>query len=654
MPKTADVLIDTIKGGPQARGFQVDKNAIDEENRTVELAFSSETPVDRWFGDEILDHDPKSVELERLNDGGPILVDHNFTDHVGTIEKAWVDGKERVGRLLMRFGNSPRANEIFQDVIDGIRKHVSVAYRIHGMSVEERGEDEEPVSYRVTRWAPFEVSFIATPADHSIGVGRSAGNEENEIQIFDFKPKIIEERKMPDKIEPVVTTGATQAEVDAATEGARNGADAAHQKRTKEVIEAGAEYQKFGGREIASDILVQGGNLDDFNKRMISEMGKGSGATQAESSDLGLTETETREFSMLRAFNAMANPNDKRAQDAASFEFECSAEAGKKMKKEARGIIIPTDVLRSTLMAGGGQRDLSVGTATAGGHTVSTDLLTSSFIDLLRNKAYMMGPGMATVLSDLNGNIAIPRQTSGATGYWVAEAVAATESQQAFDQVTLSPNTVGGFTEYSRKLLIQSSIDVEAFVRGDLARVIALAIDAAAINGSGSGAEPEGILNTTGIGDVAGGTNGLAPTWDHIVDLETAVAVDNADIGSLRYLANAVTRGKLKKTFVDSGSNAERVWDTRAGLTPLNGYEATVTNQVPSNLTKGTSSGVCSAIVFGNMADLIIGMWGGLDVMVNPYANDTSGGVRITALQDVDLAVRHPESFAAMQDALTA
>jgi HK97 family phage major capsid protein len=215
----------------------------------------------------------------------------------------------------------------------------------------------------------------------------------------------------------------------------------------------------------------------------------------------------------------------------------------------------------------------------------------------------------------------------------------------------MNPKTVGAFTDISRKLMLQSSIDVEAFVRNDLATVLALAIDLAAINGSGSNNQPTGILATSGIGSVAGGTNGGAPTLANMIDLETAVSVANADVGSLAYLTNAKVRGKLKQTFKNATYGDVPVWGDG---NMVNGYNAAVSNQVPSNLTKGTASGVCSAVLFGNFADLIIGQWGALDLMVDPYSNSTSGTVRVVALQDVDVAVRHAESFAAMKDALTA
>lgn len=245
--------------------------------------------------------------------------------------------------------------------------------------------------------------------------------------------------------------------------------------------------------------------------------------------------------------------------------------------------------------------------------------------------------------------MAIPKQTGGATGYWLAESGTPTESQQTIGQVPLTPKTVGAYTDISRKLLQQSSIDVEAFVRGDLATVLGLAIDLAGIAGTGANNQPRGILNTVGIGSVIGGTNGAAPTWANIVALESEVAAANADVGRLHYLTNALVRGVLKTTEKASGT-AQFVWNSN----DVNGYTPIVSNQVPSDLTKGSAEDICSAIIFGNFADLLIGMWGGLDLLADPYTASTSGTVRVVALQDADIAVRHAESFAAMQDALTA
>ena len=300
------------------------------------------------------------------------------------------------------------------------------------------------------------------------------------------------------------------------------------------------------------------------------------------------------------------------------------------------------------------RRDLLVGTATAGGNTVDTLLLAASFIDLLRNKMMVRRMG-AQVLGGLTGSIAIPRQTGGATAYWVAESGSPTESQQAFDQVMMAPKTLGAFTDISRKLLLQSSLDVEMFVQNDLATVIALEIDRAAISGLGASNQPTGILNTAGIGDVAGGVNGLAPTWANIVELWSDLASANTDFGAMGILTNPKVIGKLLTTLKAAGVAGfiTEGFPGADGMVNISGMRGGVSNQVPSNLTKGTSAGVCSALISGNWNDLIIGQWGSLDLIVDPYTSSTSGTVRVVALQDVDIAVRHPESFSAMKDALT-
>ena len=613
----------TIKPGTRVeRALTFERAQIDADARTAELAFSSETPYERWWGIEVLDNSPTAVRLGRLTSGGPLLMDHDTRDQVGVIESVRIDA-DRVGRAVVRFGKSARAQEVWQDVQDGIRRNVSVGYAIHKAQLVETS-DSGLDTYRVTDWEPLEISLVSVPADASVGIGRSAADGgENPIQ------NLITEQKMPEATTPAAPIDHAAIER-AAVERANQDAT----KRAADIIAIGEMFAKHGGEKKAAEALRAGKSVEQFRADMLQHM-----STQpVTTADVGLTEQEARSFSFVRAFNALANPTDRKAQEAAAFEREASDAVAAKQGRSAQGFFVPAEVQR---------RDLNVTTATAGGNTVATNLLAASFIDRLRNKMAVTGLG-AQFLTGLVGNIAIPRATGGATAYWVAESNAPNESQAAFDQVTMSPKTVGAFTDISRKLLLQSSMDVEGFVRNDLATVLALAIDLAAINGSGASNQPRGLLNTSGIGDVAGGTNGAAPTWANIVELESDVAIANADVGTMGYLTNAKVRGKLKTTSKVSGQNGF-IWED--GM--LNGYTAAVSNQVPSNLTKGTSSGVASAIIFGNWADLIIGQWGTLDLMVDPYSGSTSGTVRVVALQDVDIAVRQAVSFSAMLDALT-
>ena len=620
----------TIKPGTRVtRAFQAERAAIDADARTVSLAFSSETPYERWWGIEILDHDAASIRMGRLKGGAPLLIDHDnsIRSQIGIIESVEI-GADRVGRAVVRFGTDADAEMVFQKVKDGIVKNVSVGYQIHQAILVETKNDVD--TYRITDWEPLELSLVAVPADASVGIGRALNRQPDEPN-----PIIKTESAKGDITMPDIDTAALER---AATESAT----AIANKRAVDIIAIGEMFAKQGGEKRAAEALRAGKSVDEFRKEMLEHLN----TLPKPTAEIGMSDQEARRFSFMRAINALANPGDRNAQDAAAFERAASDAFGQKLGRSAQGFFIPVEVQK---------RDLTVGTATAGGHTVDTLLLASSFIDLLRNRMMVNRMGAQT-LTGLVGNIAIPRQTGGATAYWVAESGAPTESAAAFDQVAMSPKTLGAFSDISRKLLLQSSIDVENFVRNDLATVLALAIDQAAINGSGASNQPTGIISTAGIGSVAGGTNGLAPTFAHIVELWSDIAIANADFGNTGIMTNAKVIGKLMSTLKTSGVAGYIVegFPDATGLTSIGGLRGGVSNQVPSNLTKGTSSGVCSALVAGNWNDLIIGQWGTLDLMVDPYTGSTSGTVRVVALQDVDIAVRHAESFSAMLDALTA
>jgi HK97 family phage major capsid protein len=620
----------TLKSKALFRDFSLDRTAVDEEARTVSISFSSEHPVERWFGTEVLDHAPESVNLGRLNDGAPLLLGHSWDDQIGVVENASI-GADKVGRALVRFGRSARAQEILQDVIDGIRTKISVGYRIDEM-ILEKSDKETGDTYRATRWTPHEISIVPIPADPSVGVGRGA-EVEHEIVVrglpgetpTEESPE--EERIMPDiNVEEVRKTEAAA---------------------VREIIALG---EKCDCREDAMKFIADGKSPDDFRQFVLESKWGQQGAIREvqDTPDLGLTDKEARSYSFLRAMNAAASGDWK----GAGFELECSRAAAAKLKRDPQGFFIPHDVMTID-----GKRDyVSVGlTNHTGEKTVATDLLAGSFIEMLRNSMMVKQMGART-LAGLVGDIAIPRQTGGATAYWLTEDANSTDSVQAFDQLTMTPKTISGQTQVTRKLLQQSSIDIENLVRQDLATTLALAIDVTALHSDGTGNKPKGIVGTSGIATVALGTNGLAPTYAHMVQMETEVSVDNALLGSLGYLTNAKMRGKLKTTFINTTGGETPVWQKGEGpgWGEVNGYRAGVSNQVASNLTKGTSTGVCSAAFFGNWADLLIGMWGGLDVIVDPYSGSSSGRIKVVMFQDLDMLIRHPESFSVILDALTA
>lgn len=585
------------------RTLTLKREAIDEESRSVNVAFSSEEPVERWDGFEVLGHSEGEVDLRFLNSGSaPLLLDHDPERQIGVIESVKVE--EGIGRASVRFGKNGLAAEIFDDVVDGIRKNISVGYIVRKKkSVEERDGVE---TYRATSWQPMEVSFVSIPADTSVGVGRSA-----EQTTTTTKEEItMAENKTETAVEtPAIDVNAVRAEV--------RGEEL---KRVRGIMDVA---DKFGMVDQAQSFIDSSKSVDEFRAYVLDNVQKPAEVKAASDSEIGLSESEKREYSVMRALRALAFPTEAKFQKEAAFEIEASQAAAQRAGTTSEGLMIPFDILT---------RDLTVGTDTAGGHLVATDLMSGSFIELLRNKMVVRNLG-ARVLSGLQGDIAIPRQTGAGTAYWVDEGSAPTEGQQAVDQVPMSPKTVGAYTDFTRKLLLQSSIDVERMVMDDLATVLALAMDVAALYGSGASGQPTGIVNQIGI-NAPTSFAAAVPTFAEMVAMETAVDVDNALMGSLAYLTDPTTRGGLKTTAKDAGSGIF-VWEGNQ----VNGYNAEVSNQV----TAGD-------VFFGNWADLIIGMWGGLDLTLDPYALSTSGGKRVIALQSCDIAVRHPVSFAHNND----
>jgi HK97 family phage major capsid protein len=318
--------------------------------------------------------------------------------------------------------------------------------------------------------------------------------------------------------------------------------------------------------------------------------------------------------------------------------------------------MVPDEVIfGNRSLAARAQRGLSVGTATAGGDLVATNLLAGEFIDTLNNEPQVFALG-ARRLDGLVGNVAIPRMTAGSAVTWIGENGDFGDTQPAFDQPTMTPHDLSARVDISRRLLIQSTPAADQIVRSDLALRIGIGIDAAAINGLGSSNQPKGLLNVSGVSVVSLGTNGAAPTWNSMTEVIEAVATANGLRGNLGWLANGAIMGTLMRTPMVSGF-PRFIWEAgAAGARPdegtIAGYKALVSNNVPSNLTKGSGSAL-SALVFGNWNDMIVGMWQALDLLVDPYSQSSTGTLRITAIQTCDILVRHPLSFAAILDAIT-
>jgi HK97 family phage major capsid protein len=638
--------------GRQLRVMAISREAINVEARSVEIAFSSETPVPRWWGNEILGHAPGEADLVWMESGrAPLLMDHNPRDQVGVVASVKI-GTDRKGRAVVRFGTSARADEIFKDVCDGVRSNISVGYEIKDLQLVAETDGES--TYRAVSWCPLEISFVAMPADQSVGVGRGEQAENSQ--------PVTLRAKDPSHMETTMTTATALAAATALSTPAA----AAHESQIRasagkdfaaQATEILAIADKLNVAELGRRAISQGVDLNTFRQWVLDDQFKRNvtSATPATPpAQIGLSERETKSYSLIRAIAAAASGDWSQA----GFERECSDAVAKRTGEQARGFFVPFDLLVSPQFLRGlpmqGQRDNVVGTASAGGNLVATQLLEGSFIELLRARSGVTALG-ARMLPGLVGNVDIPRQITAATAGWVAEQAAQAKSNATFDKVTLTPKTITAQVQISRNMMKQSTPAIDALVRDDLTKVIALGLDDAALNGTGASNQPRGVRNQVGISVVALGTNGANIDWTNIVLLETNVAQANADLGNLAYLTNPKQRGKMKTT-VKFASTASPIWEAVAGAEAgegsINGYRARASAQVPSTLTKGSASGICSNITFGNWSELLIGMWGALDLQVDPYTAGNAGDTIIRVFQTADVAVRHVPSFSIIEDAL--
>ncbi len=601
---------------PKYHTREIEFRADETVGDLIPCVLSSETPVERGQYLEVLSHTPADVDLSRAP--LPLLVQHDRTQlNVGVIEQIRLVGGKLLGAA--RFGASALAQEIRADVLSRIINSLSVGYRV----IKPISESGRTVRFA---WQPLECSIVSVPADENAGFWRSINQPS--------KGKI-----MPDNNSTEITDTTDQRTRSQVRSATRSMAD--ERERASEIFAIGRVHN-LG--DLAERAVADGTSLDDFRNLALSRMRDSGSLRLSESPEIGMSRGEIERFSFRRAILSRIDPQWGARE--AGFEMEVSRAYAKQIGKDPQGIFVPPEVLQ--------HRDMTVGTPSAGGHLVATEHMGANFIDVLRQASMVMALG-ATNLAGLTGNVAIPRKTGTATVYWVPENGAPPPSAIALDQIGLTPKTVAGYSDYSRRLLQQATPDIESLLRRDFAETIAVELDRVVIIGAGTSTEPRGILNTSGIGSVAIGANGGPITWDHVLQLEEALVAAHADASSIAYLTTTKVRRKLKGTTkVPSDAGAGFIWENgQEGFGTVNTYRAAASTNVPSNLVKGTSGAVCSAVLAGDFSQVYIGNWGGLDILIDPYTLGTSGAQRIIALQDVDVALRLAACFAAILDATT-
>jgi HK97 family phage major capsid protein len=392
-------------------------------------------------------------------------------------------------------------------------------------------------------------------------------------------------------------------------------AAAAERNHALEISKLAATIASPGAGDLALKSIQAGHTVEMFQAEVLRSLAKQPLPTAA----IGLTAQEGKRYSVLRAIRALTDKDWTNA----GFERECHQAILKRSgmgEAPNNGFFVPYEVQK---------RDMTAGTANAGGVLVATDNLASSFIDLLRNRAVVAQLG-ATMLSGLVGNVTIPKQTGGGTAYWLTnEATPITESQQTLGQLSMTPKNVGAYTEISRQLMMQSSPAADMLVMNDLSRVLALAIDLAALEGSGASGQPTGISNTGSIGAVTG----TSLAYAGILEFQTDVAAANALAGNCAYVTTPAVAALLA-TRQRFSSTDTPLWNGNVLDGTMSGFRAMSTNQLTA-----------ASMIFGDFSQVVIGEWGMLELALNPYANFTAAISGVRAIQTVDVGIRYAGAF---------
>jgi HK97 family phage major capsid protein/HK97 family phage prohead protease len=603
------------------RAIGMQDTAIDTESRTVRVGVSSEEPVKRSFGLEVIDHRTESMNLEFLNSGrAPLLMDHDMERQIGVVESVELDENARRLRAIVRFGRGELASEVFNDVVDGIRQNISVGYRLDGRVEREDDPDEY---YRVAT-TPMEISIVSIPADQSnlVGVGRSSSeplNETLEIKGVDVMSEI---------------------DLDAV----RAEAAKAAQKNAKEIMTLARKHNKAS---MGEEALGRGVSIDEFRGELLEAIGNEPLDTPAHVVDAPVK--EQRAYSLGKMIRAQVTGDWRDA----GLEREMHDEIVKRTGKEARGFYVPDFAFRSGVMTTAATG--AVGTENVTDNFVPTVQRGDMFIEALRAKQVMANLGV-TYIGGLTNRIRMPKIATGAAAGFVEEAGDVSDQSPTDAGVTLQPRTLGAKAAISRLLALESVPAIEQVVQDDLLRSIADKIEYYAIQGSGSSGQPTGILNDGNVGnvDISAGTDVAALTWADITDLVKTVEDANGVINqaALGWLSNPKVKAKMANTVKVSSTDSVMLlndpWNS------IYGYRAEFTSNVPSNLNPGDGGTDASALIFGDFSQLMVGLFGSPSVMVDPYSEGDSGNVVIRVMQEVDVALRNAASFAITDEVSTA
>ncbi|HCN8186293.1 TPA: phage major capsid protein [Escherichia coli] len=635
-----------------------------------EIAFSSTQPYQRQFWDEqnqemvvldeILVHTPEAVDLSRLNNNAPLLFNHNFDNHIGVVCDARIDA-DNVGRALVKFSkHGTLANDIRNKVIEGTMEKISVGY-----DIKEYHIDYTKGQLIVTKWAPYELSFVTVPADDTVGLNRSlntitvnlgAKRDMTKEQIEEIKeeqePAQVEETPVEENKEPEVEeTQERQVEENKEDENLEDGKDAKHPesvdddsstvRETEEVKEereaAPVEEEKIEEvaerseedeleiREIAREL-----NIDDEElKRALAVKDMTPEAFRTKALNKIATaqrnnEQQIKDSKMEKTFdlnNVIRSLVDGAALGANEAEYSAMA-AGAAMQRgrAARGgsVFVPAAALRA---AADGNTKTTL--------TAVTDekLLTESYIEMLL-PASCLGRLGVTVLSGLNSPIAVPKMTASsveAFGF-VDENGSAPESKATFENVKMAPKTFAGGNPISRQSL-KTVPNIATLITDHINKAVRIKLEQLILSDKDNTRGPKGLVKQL----VDGGRVTKKAAFSYKDFLKEIAALTDAGVPaqSIKFAMSGATAAELESTLKDNGVSGYIIENGK-----LAGYDVVTSGVIPAD-----------HIVLGDFSGIMIGEWGGLELDMDDTTYRAQSAIVPRIWVDLDFTVVQPEAL---------
>jgi HK97 family phage major capsid protein len=602
---------------------------------------------------EILDHAPGSVRMEWFQSGNaPALWMHNREEIRGVIEKAVLASNKIT--VTVRMSPNEAAQDLIRDIDAGIIRNVSIGYRVYEEDIESRELDEDgwttKAVWRVTDWEPKEISFVTIPADPETGFGRSDDDAKSRVRFLEEKANTHFPTRQPIMSDPAKPTISVE-------ESNQQRADAltAERGRVAAIYEAAAAARKNGMGDFearAQEAVEKGEPLAEFQRHVLANMKRTEPVT---TEDIGLTPKEQKRYSLMNIYDGLRN------DDPSLYEFEREVSiAARKLndhepKEAGKSVCIPSDVLlrgwlpkNPTLAARMGLTDrertlISVSASTANvSNLVPRELMADMFIESLREDQVLLAD--ATILAGLVGDVDIPIELLNPSFYWVGEDIEPTDGVWTASLVQFRFKTIAARISMTRRSLKQSTPNIESVLASNLRRGCALGIERQAFFGAGSSTVPTGILNTSGIGDVA---SGGTLTYDNTLELRSDVASANALTLGSKFYTNSLGVRRLRATGIVA-NDAKRIaeWGPDGQLY-CEGRVVKETNLIPSTLGAGSNK---TAILYGDARTLYVGMWGGMEFGVDTATKANTGGRTLRIFQDVDFQLPQPAHWSAIQD----